>query len=385
VSDDDSGQSLAGWILLGLLLAIFVALALWLVGVGGDEPQGDAAGAAGPTTGATAGVAELEGRVVGGVLVLSGTVSGDAGSLTDDLTTAWGGSVQNDLDDSTDGTLAGATLVLRGTTADRDRLEAVAEAARARGLKVRLSLAGLSGGGSATGDQPDEGGDGGAVAAGEAELTVDRDTVALRGVVPDEDTRDRIVAIAEALWGATNVEDQLTVDPKATDGLGIRITGAVAAGDLRAEDAAQLLADELGAEVEVDGIEYSTSEDDLRALQTSLRAQLAAEPIQFETGSAQLTAESSAILDRAVRALQAAPGVPVTIEGHTDDQGGDAANLTLSQARAETVLAYLVDGGVDEDRLTALGRGETDPIADNTTADGRAENRRIEFVFVEDS
>ncbi|MCP5025213.1 MAG: OmpA family protein, partial [Actinomycetia bacterium] len=248
--------------------------------------------------------------------------------------------------------------------------------------------ASVSGAGDGSDDGDDADADDEAVAgvAGEAELAVDRDDVVASGAVPDHDTHDRILTIAEGLWGASNVDNQITIDPNATDGLSISVGGSAAAGDLRADDAASLLAAEFGGAVDIDfgGIEYSTSEDDLQALQDSLREQLAAEPIQFETGSAELTAESSAILDRAVRALLAAPGVPVTIEGHTDDQGGEASNLALSQARAETVVAYLVDGGVDDERLAAVGKGETDPIADDDTAEGRAENRRIEFVFVDD-
>jgi outer membrane protein OmpA-like peptidoglycan-associated protein len=81
--------------------------------------------------------------------------------------------------------------------------------------------------------------------------------------------------------------------------------------------------------------------------------------------------------------LAANPSTLLTVEGHTDDQGDEATNLGLSQARADAVVAYLVAGGVAEDRLVAIGLGETDPIADNATAESRAANRRIVFVVRE--
>ncbi len=111
----------------------------------------------------------------------------------------------------------------------------------------------------------------------------------------------------------------------------------------------------------------------------SLNSVLDLEPINFEVGSAVITAEGQAVLDGAVEFLTANP-IPVSIEGHTDSDGSDAANLTLSQARAESVLAYLVENGVDASLLSAKGFGEGSPIADNATDEGKAENRRIEFV-----
>jgi OOP family OmpA-OmpF porin len=71
------------------------------------------------------------------------------------------------------------------------------------------------------------------------------------------------------------------------------------------------------------------------------------------------------------------------VEGHTDSQGKDAANMTLSQKRSEAVRAYLIKQGVEPERLEARGFGETVPVADNKTANGRAENRRVEFRIME--
>ena len=71
----------------------------------------------------------------------------------------------------------------------------------------------------------------------------------------------------------------------------------------------------------------------------------------------------------------------VGIEGHTDNVGNAAANQALSARRAEAVKAYLVGKGIAADRLTATGYGQERPVADNSTINGRAENRRVDFTF----
>ena len=71
----------------------------------------------------------------------------------------------------------------------------------------------------------------------------------------------------------------------------------------------------------------------------------------------------------------------ISIEGHTDSKGNDASNLRLSDARARSVLAFLVQQGLPAARLTAQGFGEARPIADNANEAGRARNRRVEFRF----
>jgi OOP family OmpA-OmpF porin len=105
--------------------------------------------------------------------------------------------------------------------------------------------------------------------------------------------------------------------------------------------------------------------------------------ITFESGSATIKAASYKTLDRAVGVMKRFEGLTLQIEGHTDDQGEDASNQKLSEERAAAVVAYFVDKGVDAARLKAVGFGETKPVADNGTADGRAQNRRIEFVILE--
>ncbi|MDC0709335.1 OmpA family protein [Stigmatella sp. ncwal1] len=107
--------------------------------------------------------------------------------------------------------------------------------------------------------------------------------------------------------------------------------------------------------------------------------------INFGTGSTKIIgAQSLAILKDVAMVLVDMPIIKkVRIEGHTDSQGADAANLRLSQKRADAVMAQLIKLGVDPGRLEAVGYGETKPIASNATKAGRAENRRTEFNIVE--
>jgi outer membrane protein OmpA-like peptidoglycan-associated protein len=101
--------------------------------------------------------------------------------------------------------------------------------------------------------------------------------------------------------------------------------------------------------------------------------------ITFETNSAKITRESRPTLDETVKVLKANPKYDVSIEGHTDDTGGRDYNVELSQKRADAVADYLVKNGVSRERVHTRGRGPDKPVADNSTAEGRAQNRRIEF------
>jgi OOP family OmpA-OmpF porin len=106
---------------------------------------------------------------------------------------------------------------------------------------------------------------------------------------------------------------------------------------------------------------------------------LVLEGVTFENNSAQLTPGSRGILDDVAESLVAWPDVNVEVGGHTDSRGDAAYNEQLSQKRADAVKTYLTAKGVDESRLTTKGYGETKPVADNDTADGRSQNRRVEL------
>lgn len=107
--------------------------------------------------------------------------------------------------------------------------------------------------------------------------------------------------------------------------------------------------------------------------------------VSFEVDSARLTTESSKILDEAAAALQdklaAAPELRVEVGGHTDSTGTAARNLRLSQARAQTVLDYLIGKGIARERVVAVGHGSSQPIDSNDTVEGRSRNRRVELAL----
>lgn len=101
--------------------------------------------------------------------------------------------------------------------------------------------------------------------------------------------------------------------------------------------------------------------------------------INFETGSDVIDPSSYTVLDNVVNLMNLNSNYKLVIEGHTDSQGDDELNMKLSEKRANAVKNYLVTKGIDATRLTAIGYGETKPVADNSTAEGRAENRRVEL------
>jgi outer membrane protein OmpA-like peptidoglycan-associated protein len=118
-----------------------------------------------------------------------------------------------------------------------------------------------------------------------------------------------------------------------------------------------------------------------RVVLTSSRIEIT-EKVAFKTASAEIKATSFPLLDDVAGVLASNPQILlVRIEGHTDSAGSSEYNQKLSQGRADSVRRYLIGKGVDADRLTAKGFGETMPIADNHTEAGREQNRRVEFVI----
>jgi outer membrane protein OmpA-like peptidoglycan-associated protein len=105
--------------------------------------------------------------------------------------------------------------------------------------------------------------------------------------------------------------------------------------------------------------------------------------IFFETGSTNLKPTSFEDIDRVIDLMRFVPTLKIEIDGHTDSSGKDAFNLALSNSRARSVVEYIYGKGLGEDRVVYKGSGEANPIATNLTAEGRAKNRRVEFVILE--
>lgn len=103
--------------------------------------------------------------------------------------------------------------------------------------------------------------------------------------------------------------------------------------------------------------------------------------VLFASNKSQLLPGAQASLNQVAEALKANDDKKVLIEGHTDSRGSDTTNQALSKARADSVASYLVSQGVGADRVTTAGLGPSRPVADNNTAEGRANNRRVEIII----
>ncbi|MGD9200059.1 MAG: OmpA family protein, partial [Chitinispirillia bacterium] len=101
--------------------------------------------------------------------------------------------------------------------------------------------------------------------------------------------------------------------------------------------------------------------------------------VNFESGKDVLTDNSYVILDQVYASLTEWPEIKIEIRGHTDSVGSERSNRRLSLKRAERVREYLISKGISPQRLTPIGKGELEPIADNNTIEGRAINRRVEL------
>ena len=139
-------------------------------------------------------------------------------------------------------------------------------------------------------------------------------------------------------------------------------------------------------------VEFSMDPGGLRHLEVQLEPVIAAmsadrievnQTVLFETGSAEILEASDDLLGQVADLMLIYPEIRIRIQGHTDDVGDEESNRLLSQQRAESVAAYLISMHVPEERLEAVGYGESRPLVEGTTPEARAQNRRVEFVFIE--
>jgi OOP family OmpA-OmpF porin len=223
--------------------------------------------------------------------------------------------------------------------------------------------------------------------------------VLVSGTVPDESTKAIIMARMRELYGPDRVVDQLAIGGVSlppnwgvyvqrllgqnlklvskgqlkVDGNTVTIRGEVA-NEAQRQQIASDIASNLNPTYTVNnGLRVSAAEQNL------LDETLARRIIEFESGKATLTPVGKAILDEMAGALQKVKGKKVEVIGHTDNVGLRESNLSLSQARAEAVRAYLGEKCISPDMIAVSGQGPDRPVADNANAEGRARNRRIEF------
>jgi outer membrane protein OmpA-like peptidoglycan-associated protein len=106
--------------------------------------------------------------------------------------------------------------------------------------------------------------------------------------------------------------------------------------------------------------------------------------IHYKTGSANLEPNSIPTLNKLLEMMNGNPGLKIEIGGHTDSTGSTQVNLRLSELRAETVASWLIQNGISSKRIATKGYGETEPVADNDTEEGRRKNRRTEITIKDD-
>jgi outer membrane protein OmpA-like peptidoglycan-associated protein len=126
----------------------------------------------------------------------------------------------------------------------------------------------------------------------------------------------------------------------------------------------------------------STYEKNIPLQPIEVNAAVVLKNIFFDVSKFDIKPESGAELDKVVQLLQDNPSVKIQIGGHTDNVGKPADNLKLSESRAKAVVSYLASKGIDVKRLSAKGFGETQPVTDNNTEEGRAQNRRTELKVI---
>ncbi len=159
----------------------------------------------------------------------------------------------------------------------------------------------------------------------------DVSTITLAGAVPDEAARQRLTALASANSKTpAAIIDLLTIDPAVPDGVGVRV------------------------------VELTSS--------------------RFPEGSSEIAMAHAAELNRIAAVMSALPNVSVLVVGHADQIGSEAANFALSEARAQAVVSYLVDTGVDPSRLSSRAVGESDLLSVDSDETSLALNRRTEFI-----
>lgn len=223
------------------------------------------------------------------------------------------------------------------------------------------------------------------------------------GTVPDEATKASVLAKLRELYGPERVVDQIAIGPVVMpanwngyvqklitpdlrqisrgqltiDGNNVSLRGEVANEALRQRIASNVATNLNPTYTVNNGLRIAAGE------QALLDNTLANRTVEFDSGKASLTPDGRAILDEMVAAMLKLKGRRIEIIGHTDSAGLRTSNVSLSQARAATVKAYLAAHGIAEDNLTASGQGPDRPIASNDTVEGRARNRRIEFRLVQ--
>ena len=231
-------------------------------------------------------------------------------------------------------------------------------------------------------------------------------TLTLTGYVPDNNVHAALVAAASRKFFNEKVVDNLKASVGAASGFASAVAPALGAlsrlstGTLVVTDREVKLSGDAfydAAAVQIRGglgkdfpqgwqfkpeisVKPAAAPVDATVCQQLFSDLLGKGTIRFESGRSVIDADSAGLLDRLIETALRCPSANIEIAGHTDGDGEDAYNQALSEKRAQSVVDYLVKAGLPADRFAAVGYGSTQPIASNETDEGKAQNRRIEFV-----
>jgi OmpA-OmpF porin, OOP family len=231
-------------------------------------------------------------------------------------------------------------------------------------------------------------------------------TLTLSGYVPDEKMHAAIAQAAERKFFGEKVVDNLKASVGAPAGFSAAVvpalgalsrlsTGTLAVSDREVKLSGDALYDGAAAQIRAglgkdfpQGFQFkpeisvkpAAAPVDPTVCQQLFSDLLAKGKIRFEQGRATLDPDSTALLDRLIEIALRCPTAAIEVAGHTDGDGEDAFNQALSEKRAQAVVDYLVKAGLPASRFTAVGYGSTQPVAGNDTDEGKAQNRRIEFL-----
>jgi OOP family OmpA-OmpF porin len=231
-------------------------------------------------------------------------------------------------------------------------------------------------------------------------------TLTLTGYVPDNNVHATLVAAAGRKFFPEKVVDNLKASVGAPSGFANAVvpalgalsrlsTGTLVVSDREVKLSGDALYDAAGNQIRAglgkdfpQGWQYkadisvkpAAAPVDATVCQQLFADLLSKGKIRFESGKADIVADSAGLLDRLVETALRCPNAAVEIAGHTDSDGEENANQTLSEKRAQAVTDYMVRAGLPASRFTPVGYGSTQPVAGNDTEEGKAQNRRIDFV-----
>jgi len=234
-------------------------------------------------------------------------------------------------------------------------------------------------------------------------------TVTLTGYVPDNNAHTAIVASAGRKFFSEKVVDNLKTSLGAPSGFSNAVVPALGAlsrlstgtlvvtdrevklsGDVLYDAAAGQLRANLikdfpqGWQLKADvSVKPAAAPVDATVCQQLFTDVLGKGTIRFESGRSNIDADSAGLLDHLIEIALRCAATNIEVVGHTDSDGDGPANQTLSERRAQAVVDYLVKAGLPASRFAAIGYGSTQPVAANDTDEGKARNRRIEFVVKE--